>query len=250
MCGLTGFYSHDASGARSGIGSRMADAIAHRGPDDAGVWSDEAAGLTLAHRRLSVLDLSPAGHQPMHSACTRYVIAFNGEIYNHLDLRRRLEREGKQPAWRGHADTETLLACFAAWGVEKTLQATAGMFAIALWDRHAKVLTLARDRLGEKPLYWAWQGDALLFGSELKALKAHPAFHAAVDRNAIALLLRHGYIGAPHSIYQDVHKLLAGHYINIPLAGQGAARSAESKAYWRMNDAVHAGLAQPFAGTA
>lgn len=249
MCGLTGFYSSTSVNERASLGLKMADAIAHRGPDDAGVWADNASGLTLAHRRLSILDLSPAGHQPMHSACTRYVIAFNGEIYNHLDLRERLRAEGLQPDWRGHADTETLLACFAAWGIEKTLQATVGMFAIALWDRHSKVLTLARDRVGEKPLYWGWQEDTLLFGSELKAMKAHPAFTAAIDRNAIALLLRHGYISAPHSIYQGISKLCAGHYINIPLADPRGARSAKPAAYWRMNDTIHAGLADPFTGT-
>jgi asparagine synthase (glutamine-hydrolysing) len=250
MCGLTGFYSPTSAGARAGIGLKMADAIAHRGPDDSGVWTDDASGLTLAHRRLSILDLSPAGHQPMHSACSRYVIAYNGEIYNHLELRQRLSHAGMAPAWRGHADTETLLACFAAWGIEKTLQATVGMFAIALWDRHAKVLTLARDRLGEKPLYWGWQDDTLLFGSELKALKAHPSFQAGIDRNALALLLRHGYIGAPHSIYRNIRKLRAGHYINLPLDGSAPARSIASAAYWDMNDTIRAGLDNPFTGSA
>lgn len=250
MCGLTGFYSPGSVDDRDRIGLDMATAIAHRGPDDAGVWTDPVCGLTLAHRRLSILDLSPAGHQPMHSACTRYVMVFNGEIYNHLELRERLHNEGVQVAWRGHADTETLLACIAAWGLEKTLQAAVGMFAIALWDRQSKVLTLARDRMGEKPLYWGWQKDTLLFGSELKALKAHPAFHAAIDRNAIALLLRHGYISAPHSIFQGINKLCAGHYINIPLSDSRLARTARSCAYWKMNDAIHAGLENPFLGTA
>ncbi len=249
MCGLTGFFSLGGANTSAAIGLKMADAIAYRGPDDAGVWSDDAVGLTLAHRRLSILDLSPAGHQPMHSACGRYVIVFNGEIYNHPELRQRLSDEGAQTNWRGHADTETLLACFAAWGIEATLQATTGMFAIALWDRHSRVLTLARDRLGEKPVYWGWQGDTLLFGSELKAIKAHPDFRATIDRNAIALLLRHGYIGAPHSIYQGIHKLSAGHYINIQLPDPVAARLAEPRAYWKMNDAIHAGLAKPFTGS-
>jgi asparagine synthase (glutamine-hydrolysing) len=150
----------------------------------------------------------------------RYVIAFNGEIYNHLELRRDLENiPSPQPlsqgarghiSWRGHSDTETLLACFEAWGIEKTLASAVGMFAIALWDRETRTLTLARDRMGEKPLYYGWQGDSFLFGSELKALKAHPAFKADIDRGALALLLRHNYVPAPYSIYEGIYKLPAG----------------------------------------
>ena len=175
----------------------MSAAIAHRGPDTGGIWWDESAPLVLGHRRLSVLDLSPAGHQPMLATCARYVIAFNGKIYNHLALREQLAQKGDAPNWRGHSDTETLLACFAAWGLEKTLQASAGMFAIAVWDKQEQVLTLARDRMGEKPLYWGWCEDVLLFGSELKGLKVHPAFNSEIDRNALTSLLRHCYIPAP-----------------------------------------------------
>jgi asparagine synthase (glutamine-hydrolysing) len=203
----------------------MAEAIRHRGPDDGGVWLDEVAGIALSHRRLSILDLSPAGHQPMVSPSGRYVIAFNGEIYNHLELRRDLENvPSPQPlsqgarghiSWRGHSDTETLLACFEAWGIEKTLTSAVGMFAIALWDRETRTLTLARDRMGEKPLYYGWQGDAFLFGSELKALKAHPAFKADIDRGALALLLRHNYVPAPYSIYEGIYKLPAGAYLQV-----------------------------------
>ena len=184
----------------------------------------------------------------MQSACGRYVLAFNGEIYNHLDLRARLERAGQAPAWRGHSDTETLLAGFASWGVVQTLQMTVGMFAIAMWDRHDKTLTLARDRLGEKPLYYGWQGEVFLFGSELKALKAHPQFAASVDRNSLALLLRHNCIPAPYSIYQGIHKLLPGHVIRVSLAA-GANTTLESVPYWRFNDAVAAGLSDPFLGS-
>jgi len=250
MCGLTGFHSPASIEASGAIGARMADTLAHRGPDDAGVWVDEQCGLVLAHRRLAVLELSPAGGQPMHSPCSRYVIAFNGEIYNHMALRRQLESRGQAPAWRGHSDTETLLACFAAWGAEATLRASVGMFAIALWDRRERTLTLARDRLGEKPLYWGWQGDTLLFGSELKALKAHPAFMAGIDRGALALLMRHGYVPAPRSIYEGIGKLPCGHSVRIPLDGPDDARQATPAAYWRMNDVIHAGLADPFLGTA
>lgn len=251
MCGITGFWSAETAdtSASAGIAWRMADTLRNRGPDDGGVWLDHAHNLALGHRRLSILDLSPAGHQPMHSACERYVIAFNGEIYNHRDLRSQLTDEGKDPPWCGHADTETLLACFAAWGIEKTLQACVGMFAIALWDRRDRRLTLARDRMGEKPLYYGWQGDTLLFGSELKALKAHPAFRGAVDRNALTLLLRHNCIPAPYSIYQGIAKLLPGHFINIPLHGSSSARAAQPQAYWRLNDAVQRGLADPFSGS-
>src|SRR5690606_19555610 len=205
--------------------------------------------LALAHRRLSVLELSTAGHQPMHSADQRLIIAFNGEIYNHLDLRHRLAEHGHNPAWRGHSDTETLLACFSAWGVQKTLEACTGMFALALWDRQARRLVLARDRLGEKPLYWGWQHDTLLFGSELKALRRHPAFRADIDRQALASFMRHGYISAPHSIYQDIHKLPAGHSLTLDLAEPGKAHTAQPMPYWSVADTVTAGLQAPFEGT-
>ncbi len=249
MCGLTGFYSPIPRNNSKDIGLSMVNALAHRGPDDFGLWSDNDFGLTLGHRRLSILDLSRAGHQPMLSACHRYVIVFNGEIYNHLALRELLLGDDAAPAWQGHSDTETLLACFAAWGVERTLQAATGMFALALWDRKSKVLTLARDRLGEKPLYWGWQDDTLIFGSELKALKAHPACKRQIDRNALALLLRHGFIATPYSIYEGIEKLRAGHFINIPLANLAGAKSASSVAYWEMNNVIVDGLSRPFSGT-
>ena len=187
MCGLTGFIASNRT-CRSEDARKMADTLTSRGPDDVGVWLDEACGVALAHRRLSVVELSAAGHQPMSSASGRYVIVFNGEIYNHLDLRRDLAQRAPQQ-WRGHSDTETLLACIAAWGIAATLTRTVGMFALALWDRDERSLTLARDRLGEKPLYYGWQGEAFVFGSELKALAAHPAWRGAVDRDALALYM-------------------------------------------------------------
>ena len=220
---------------------RMGEAIAHRGPDDSGVWLDAYAGIGLSHRRLSVLDLSPAGHQPMVSGSGRYVIAFNGEIYNHLDLRRQLGDR----AWRGHSDTETLLAGFEFWGIEKTLQRAVGMFAIALWDRVDRSLILARDRMGEKPLYYGWQGTTFLFGSELKALKAHPAFQGEIDRDALALMLRHNYIPAPYSIYKGIRKLLPGTYLKL-LMGK---REGEPVHYWSVRGMAERGQAQPFAGS-
>lgn len=223
----------------------MADAIRHRGPDDAGTWHDHEAGLGFGFRRLAILDLTQAGHQPMLSADGRWAIVYNGEIYNHLELRRELEARAQAPSWRGHSDTETLLACVHAWGVDATLRRCAGMFALALWDRSEKTLWLARDRLGEKPLYYGWQGDVFLFGSELKALRAHPAFAAGVDRGALALLLRHNYIPAPHSIHEGIRKLPPGTWLRLA-PGQ---REVEPVAYWSLADVAEQGTRQPFAGS-
>lgn len=222
MCGVAGFLARgvDPSFEMEQVGAAMAARIASRGPDDSGVWSDGEAGIALAHRRLSILDLSPAGHQPMLSAEGRFVLVFNGEIYNHLELRVRLESEGAAPTWRGHSDTETLLACFSAWGVEPTLQAAVGMFALALWDRRERVLHLARDRMGEKPLYYGWVGGAFVFASELKALRAFPGFAGTVDRDALALYLRYNYVPAPYSIYAGIYKLEPGCRLRV---GPGAA---------------------------
>lgn len=245
MCGMIGVLGVVPLEASRLTG--MANSIRLRGPDDQGIWIDESIGIGLAHTRLSIVDLSTAGHQPMASACDRFVIAFNGEIYNHLDLRNQLESQGSASAWRGHSDTETLLACFGAWGIEQTLKATVGMFALALWDKQEQQLTLARDRLGEKPLYWGWCGDTLLFGSELKALKAHPDFKAEVDRGALSLLLRHNYIPAPYTIYQGIEKLPAGQYVQIK---KGQLRAdVQLKPYWQLNQAIERGLANPFSGT-
>ncbi len=250
MCGISGIFGRQDSATLKRIAASMALAISHRGPDGAGAWADHRIGLALGHRRLAVIDPSDAGSQPMHSACGRYVISFNGEIYNHLDLRQQLQQSGHAPTqWRGHADTETLLACCCAWGMEATLKAAIGMFAIALWDRLSCTLTLARDRMGEKPLYWGWQGNMLLFGSELKALKACPDFSPEIDRNALVLLLRHACIPAPHSIYQGIEKLRPGHFVQIPLTRLATAQSARPRPYWTMNHAVQEGLRNPFQGS-
>lgn len=251
MCGFTGFLSiYPLLDKRETLSilERMATPITHRGPDDAGYWCDAAgdAAIGLAHRRLAILDLSPAGHQPMACRSGRYVLAFNGEIYNHLDLRREL---GGCVPWRGHSDTETLLAGFLAWGVRATLERAIGMFAIALWDKQEQTLTLARDRLGEKPLYYGWQGQggkaSFLFGSELKALKAHPAFAADIDRNALALLMRHNYINAPHSIYQGIYKLPPGHLLTV----SPRDRQPRLEQFWSLPAVAEAGVTQPFAGS-
>ena len=245
MCGFAGFIDASFSLRPTGWQSlleRMGAAIAHRGPDDSGTWLDTQAGIGLSHRRLSVLDLSPAGHQPMESASGRYVIAFNGEIYNHLDLRRQLG----DGVWRGHSDTETLLAGFETWGVEKTLQHAVGMFAIALWDRVDRSLMLARDRLGEKPLYYGRQGGVFIFGSELKALKQHPAFKGEVDREALVLYLRHCYIPAPRSIYRDVCKLEPGTLLRV---SADARQLPESKIFWSLQAVAAQGQREPFRGS-
>lgn len=247
MCGFAGFLTADARmlGDLEDIASRMALTIQHRGPDDSGVWSDPESGIALSHRRLSILDLSPAGHQPMRTADGRHVLVFNGEIYNHLALRAELQKEGHAPVWRGHSDTETLLAGFSVWGVSATLQRTVGMFALALWDRAERRLTLARDRMGEKPLFYGWVRGALVFGSELKALRAYPGFDNLVSRDALALYLQHCAVPAPYSIYQDIFKLEPGCVLSLD-ASNFAGKSLQSAPYWRLTDAVHRGLAAPF----
>ena len=249
MCGLTGGWSRQRFRELQEALPRMTDALVHRGPDDDGHWSDADAGIALGHRRLSIVDLSPAGHQPMTSASGRWVIAFNGEIYNHPELRAKLEAADRAPTWRGHSDTETLLAAIEAWGVEATLERSAGMFAIALWDRDERALWLARDRLGEKPLYYGWNRGAFLFGSELKALRAFPGFDAQVDRQALALYLRHNAVPAPFSIHQGIHKLLPGHWLRLGLHDLERAAEPEPKAYWSAADQAHAGRETQFAGT-
>lgn len=231
MCGLAGVLLRNR--LRGGdalvrdVGA-MAAAIVHRGPDEGGAWTDAGFGVALAHRRLSILDLSAAGRQPMHSASGRFVIAFNGEIYNHLELRNELPGF----AWRGHSDTETLLAAFETWGVEAALRRMVGMFAIALWDGGRKELTLARDRLGEKPLYYGLRDGVLLFGSELKALAAYPGWALQVDRDALALFMRYGYVPLPHTIWRGIRKLLPGSYLTLAADATNAVLPAPIL-YWR-----------------
>lgn len=238
MCGFAGVFGCPPSADDL---RRMGLAIAYRGPDDSGFWIDPEASLGLIHRRLSIIDLSPAGHQPMASACERYIIAFNGEIYNHSELRQSLGHTN----WRGHSDTETLLAAIATWGLEAALKQCVGMFAFALWDRETKCLTLARDRLGEKPLYYGWQGDVFLFGSELKALKAHPAFRAEIDRDTLTLFLRHNAIPVPYSIYQGIHKLPPGTFLQLHAEQQ----DAHPVAYWSARTVAEAGQRNLFRGS-
>jgi asparagine synthase (glutamine-hydrolysing) len=223
MCGFSGFLTADSSvlSRAQATASSMALAIQHRGPDDLGAWADASAGIALGFRRLSILDLSSAGHQPMRSMTGRFVMTFNGEIYNHTDLRDLLNVTQLSQPWRGHSDSETLLACFEAWGLEETLKKTVGIFAIALWDTQTRTLHLARDRFGEKPLYYGWvttvssPSPAFVFGSELKALRAYPGFANQVSREALALFMRFTYVPAPYSIYQNIFKLEPGCMLSI-----------------------------------
>lgn len=243
MCGICGTIG---AGTAQAVG-RMAGALEHRGPDDAGSWSDAAAGVHLGHRRLSILDTSAAGHQPMESRSGRYVVTYNGEIYNHLQLRERLQASGQAPAWRGTSDTETLLACVTAWGPEEALRSFVGAFALALWDREERVLLLARDRLGEKPLYFGWQGATFLFGSELSCLRRHPAFAARVDRGALALLLRHNCVPAPYSIFEGIRKLEPGTWARVDPSAPGGP--PEVRTYWSLAEVAAAGRARRFDGS-
>jgi asparagine synthase (glutamine-hydrolysing) len=248
MCGIAGFLERggEARGAADELercARDMAERLRHRGPDDGGVWVDADAGLALGHRRLSVLDLSSAGHQPMLSHSGRHVLVFNGEVYNHHELRARL---GSVP-WRGTSDTETLLAGIEAWGLERTLEHVVGMFALAVWDRTERVLRLARDRMGEKPLYYGWQGNAFLFGSELKALRAHPTFTGDIDPAGLALLLRHGYIRAPHSIHRSIRKLEPGTVLT--LGGDAPVGSVPApRPYWSLDEIADRARTAPFRG--
>ncbi|HTH27203.1 MAG TPA: asparagine synthase (glutamine-hydrolyzing) [Sphingobium sp.] len=253
MCGIAGFLRAARMGNASGdraLGLAMARAIQHRGPDMDGSWVGVEGGITLGHRRLSVIDLSEAGAQPMSSASGRYVIVYNGEIYNCRDIQAELRAIGKEPVWRGHSDTETLLAAIEQWGVAGALQRAVGMFALALWDRSEKSLSLARDRLGEKPLYYGWQGTgadrALLFGSELAAIRAHPCFAADIDRHAVATYLRLGYIPAPLSIYRGIAKLRPGCILRW---GPGADEPFET-CYWNGTAVAKAAAVNRFTGTA
>jgi asparagine synthase (glutamine-hydrolysing) len=243
MCGIVGLWGPDND--KCELVRNMAGRIAHRGPDSDGVWVDKASGVALAHRRLAVVELSSAGAQPMISHNERFVISFNGEIYNHLDLRREMDATSSI-LWRGGSDTETLLEGISTWGLDGTLQRTNGMFAFALWDRRTKKLFLARDRIGEKPLYWGRLGGDFVFASELKAMFVHPRWTGAVDRNVLALFLRNGYVPAPHTIHPGLFKLEPGHWLEISDNGRGVGKPV---AYWSIEDVARKGTDSPFVGT-
>jgi len=248
MCGVAGFLdpSGDTVEEMKADAVRMTGTLGHRGPDDEGVWVDANAGIALGHRRLAILDLSAHGHQPMSSEGGRYVVSFNGEIYNFRALRRELE--GLRHRFRGHSDTEVMLAAIREWGLMPALERFNGMFAFALWDSDERTLYLARDRMGEKPMYYGWMGNAFLFGSELKALRAHPAFRGEVDRDALALSLRHNCIPAPWSIYRGIAKLLPGSVATLR-ASSAPGTAPTSSVYWAASDAIKRGDETPFRGS-
>lgn len=244
VCGITGFLDRgrvDRSGRD--VLARMADAIRHRGPDGHGYWIDDDAGIALAHRRLAIVDLSTAGQQPMGSASGRFAISFNGEVYNHLALRERLDELGLAPAWRGTSDTESLLAAIDVWGVETALRESTGMFALALWDRETSTLTLARDRMGEKPLYYGWLGSTLVFASELGALREHPAFTGRLDSAALSDVMRFGYVRSPRSIYENIQKLAPGSYVSMSRQGTGPTHR-----FWQIETEIETARARAFVG--
>lgn len=252
MCGLAGFLGgvpRESEAAETALLQSLAATIRHRGPDDSGSWCDIERRIGLSSTRLAIVDLSRAGHQPMHSATGRFVLAYNGETYNHADLRAELEGTGQTVRWRGRSDTETLLAGFDTWGIEATVKRASGMFAFAVWDRHDNTLTLGRDRIGEKPLYYGWQGigreKVFLFGSELKSLRAHPGFGNTIDRDALTLLLRHNCIPAPYSIYRGISKLRPGHLLTVALADPDVVIWP----YWSAAAVAREGAANPFAGS-
>ena len=256
MCGIAGILSLQPP--EPALLRRMADAIEHRGPDDEGVWLHRESGIGLGHRRLSIVDLSPSGHQPMLSPDGRLVLIYNGEIYNHRALRAEIEAAGRVPegGWRGHSDTEVLLAAIAAWGLEPALSKAVGMFALALWDASNRTLTLARDRFGEKPLYYGWAGKSFLFGSELKALRLHPDFDNPVSRRALGLFASRAYVPAPFSIFERVYKLPPGCMLTVtreacaaprnePLEEDQDGQGLRLRRYWSYRDVVQRGLANP-----
>ena len=237
MCGITGYWSQNK--ADKNLALRMASKIESRGPDDSGVWIGDNNSLTIAHRRLSIVDLSTAGKQPMVSRCGMYSLVYNGEIYNHEDLRIELESSFGSMHWQGHSDTEVLLIALQKLGVEKTLKKLNGMFAFAFWDGTKKELYLARDRIGEKPIYLGRQNGVFLFGSELKALTVYPGFSRDIDRDSLALFMRHNYIPAPYSIYRNIHKLKPAHYVVVKDKGRIIS---EQHCYWSLKEVAENGL--------
>lgn len=250
MCGIAGALQNALNPKEwDHLLFSMIDTLTHRGPDDAGLWYDAEAGIGLGHRRLSIIDLSPQGHQPMLSFSGRYVIVYNGEIYNFKNIRKELD--GKNIQWKGHSDTEVLLAAIEVWGVDAAVRRANGMFAFALWDRGKRVLWLCRDRLGIKPLYYARTGKGIAFGSELKAIRTHPAFSAEIDRYALALYFRYNCIPAPYTIYKNTWKLLPGHILRVSLDDlRGGEELQRPYCYWDAMTIAEAGQNSSFQGVA
>ncbi len=242
MCGIAGLFVFNGRRGTAGVIRDMTSTLRHRGPDGESIWVDDDNGIYLGHRRLAIVDLSEAGQQPMRSSCGRFVITYNGAVYNAGELRRELEQKGRK--FRGHSDTEVIVEGCAEWGVEAAVKRLIGMFAIGIWDRKQHKLSLVRDRLGIKPLYWSLHDGILMFGSELKALTANPAFDRTIDRNAVVSYLRHNYIPAPKTIYQNARKLEPGWILTKSVSGPH-----NLKPYWRLEDGVAAGQSTPFEGT-
>jgi asparagine synthase (glutamine-hydrolysing) len=245
MCGISGFFNTQCSiEDMNRVITGMTDAIQHRGPDDHGAWVDPDAGIALGFRRLAILDLSPLGHQPMQSVNERFVMVFNGEIYNFAGIRDELSSLGH--SFRGGSDTEVMLAAVVEWGVLNAVRRFNGMFAIALWDRQERVLHLTRDRMGIKPLYYGWAGREFLFGSELKSLVSHAAFQPEIDRDSLASYLRNSYIASPRSIYKNIHKILPGTILSLKFSTPQPVESLET--YWSAHETVEQGIQNPFDG--
>jgi asparagine synthase (glutamine-hydrolysing) len=237
MCGISGLLDIEgrlSPGQRADSVAAMTAALSRRGPDDEGLWQDEAAGIALGHRRLAIIDLSPAGHEPMESADGRLVLTYNGEVYNYRELRRELETEGA--VFRGDCDAEVMLEGFARWGIAATVERLIGMFAFAIWDRKDRRLTLGRDRMGIKPLFWGKSDGLVLFGSELKALAACPHWTREIDRDSVAAYLRHAYVPAPHTIYRRIEKLPPGCLLEIGPDGE-----SRLDRYWDLRDVAMPG---------
>ncbi|VAX19931.1 Asparagine synthetase [glutamine-hydrolyzing] [hydrothermal vent metagenome] len=261
MCGITGFVDRSLRSDSETLGrtvGRMSDTLRHRGPDDSGAWVDAEAGVALGHRRLSIIDLSENGRQPMLSASGRYVIVFNGEVYNFKRLRNDIEKENRNIAWRGHSDTEVMLAAIELWGLENAVKRFNGMFAFALWDRKKRTISLVRDWLGKKPLYYGWCDKTFFFGSELKAIRAHPRFTGEINKQALTLLLRYNYINSPYSIYKGIYKLTPASILTLKyewLDGDidfsadpdnpGAGRVKPHR-FWSVKEAYAVGAADPY----
>ncbi|HEY4642176.1 MAG TPA: asparagine synthase (glutamine-hydrolyzing) [Thermoanaerobaculia bacterium] len=243
MCGITGIWRKQR-GDVAATAARMTGRIVHRGPDDAGVWADPAAGVALGFRRLSIIDLSPAGHQPMQSASGRFTMIFNGEVYNFLGIREELERGGLAPSWRGHSDTEVILAAFEAWGLDEAVKRFVGMFAFALWDSRERLLHLVRDRMGVKPLYYTAANGAVLFGSELKAMTVAEECPTTISRDALGLYTRFAYVPAPYTIYEDVWKVRPGMIVTFD-----ADHRRTEREYWSLRDVIERTAADRFRGS-
>ena len=243
MCGLAGYFNYQGLDSNAEeICLAMTSKLIHRGPDDAGIWLNLEHGIALGHRRLSIQDLSSCGHQPMESSSGRYIIVYNGEIYNFRKIQKELVNRGHQ--FHGHSDTEVLLAAVEQWGIADALTRFTGMFALALWDKKNRMLSIARDRVGEKPLYYGWQGKSFLFASELKALRVHPDWQNKINRNALALFMRHNYIAAPNSIYQNIYKLTPGTILHLPYSIRPGELPAPLP-YWKMKDVAEYGNSNP-----